>query len=132
LWWFERRRRGSTAGVDARPKERPAKPDASAVKQACRANEPAQARQALLAWGRASWPDSPPTGLAELARRLGDDAARDTLIELDAVLYASRPQTWNGGEAWKRLGKVLKTPKNRGGRTRAEALPALYPASRTT
>jgi len=44
--------------------------------------------QAVLAWAHAHWPEAPPASLPMLARRLAGSPAAETLLALDAALYA--------------------------------------------
>jgi hypothetical protein len=61
---------------------------------ACRRNDAHAARTALLAWAATAWPESPPRGLAALAKRVGDDKASALLLQLGRSLY--RGAAWNG------------------------------------
>ena len=49
-----------------------------------RRNNPHNAARALLEWAQATWPEHPPTNLAELAERAGND--REPLLALDRAL----------------------------------------------
>lgn len=93
-------------------------------REACRAQDPRATRQALLDWARAHWPDHPPLGLQELAARLTDPKARQTLADLDRWLYApgSQPR-WNG-EALLQALDALPPPSSEHRSTRD--LPPLY------
>jgi hypothetical protein len=97
------------------------------VEQACRANDATGARQALLAWGQARWPDDPPRRLGTLAQRLGDPA-EPVLAELDQRLYANGTHVWDGAAAWERLSPMLaRHAQARKTTARDSPLPPLYP-----
>ena len=92
---------------------------------ACRANDPAAARKALLAWAAAHWPDDPPRGLKELAERLPDPAQREALHQLDRAVFGGGAADWHGA----RLAELLdRLPDDKGDTgKRDETLPDLYP-----
>jgi len=129
--WLRERRRGRARALGAES-ARPAPVDGiararSRVQRACRANDPRAAREALLAWGVARWPEDPPRRLDTLARRLGPPAA-GLLAELDRRLYAGEQGSWDGAAAWSGLGPALQTPQ-RAPKAATTPLPALYPQS---
>ncbi len=127
LWLRERRGRGRAPGAEsagAAPVEGIARAR-SRVQRACRESDPRAAREALLAWGAARWPQDPPRRLDALARRLGPPAA-GLLAELDRRLYAAESGPWDGAAAWSGLGPALQTPQ-RATKAAAAGLPALYP-----
>lgn len=96
------------------------------LEQACRANDAKAARQALLEWAGAIWPDHPPRRLETLGQRLGDDAI-STLRTLDKELYAPTAPGWNGADFWHRLSSTLKGSSRRKEDKRPDAvLPQLY------
>ncbi len=131
FWLRERRLRTAGRSGEKKTESRPPKPDTASVKLACRAQDPARARQALLDWARATWPERPPAGLSELSARLGNTDAAAALRELDATLYAFGEGVWDGGEAWKRLGGALKQPVSEPSSTHRGPLPPLYPQTST-
>ena len=93
-----------------------------AFQQACRAHAARPARDALLAWARATWPDDAPAGLNALARRLDTPALTTLLRELDRACIAG--VAWNGdalGSALSALGGDRIT------RPSPPKLPGLYP-----
>jgi hypothetical protein len=129
FWLRERRLRQAGRRATLPGQTTPAKPDAAAVRRACRSGDAAAARRALLDWGRVAWPQSPPWGLGELAQRLGDEAAGAALGELDAELYAPTGGGWDGAEAWERLGNALRRPADGRPALAGDPLPPLYPVS---
>lgn len=91
---------GIRRGRPARPlpptPETTSAPRASAARrafhQACQRNDAAAARQHLIDWAAATWPEAPPAGLNALARQLDDTAAAEVRA-LDRACYV--------GEAWR-------------------------------
>ncbi len=145
LWaWSARRRRPMRLSrvprpggdpTPAQPKRgAPAKPGAdpararSALDQACRRADALAARQALLAWAAAQWPDAPPRGLGELSRLL-DPQLTVLLRELDRACYVGEP--WKGEQLLASLGalRAQNAAEAAGRRARrgGEALAPLYP-----
>lgn len=129
FWLRERRLRQAGRRETPPGQTTPAKPDAAAVQRACRSGDASAARRALLDWGRATWPQSPPVGLEELAQRWGDEAAGAALGELDAELYAPTGGGWDGAKAWDRLSGALRRPAERRPAPAGDPLPPLYPVS---
>jgi BatD DUF11 like domain len=65
-----------------------------AVKQACVERNPILARQALLAWSKQVWPDSPPIGMHQLLQRIESNIELKTsLLALDEACYG-QTTTW--------------------------------------
>ena len=99
------------------------------LEKACRANDARTARQALLEWAAARWPENPPRRLETLGRRLDDNAA-GLLRALDQTLYTSENQAWDGSVFWHQLAPVLKGSSQDKAVTTGDAvLPPLYQQS---
>ena len=126
--WTQRQRRhgeGRNAAAQALPTATDSPTATSearhAFQQACRANTARPARDALLAWARATWPNDAPAGLNALARRLDQPALTGLLRELDRACITDTP--WNGDA----LGRALTVLRgNVAPRSTATALPTLY------
>ncbi len=101
-----------------------------ALRSACVAGDPRGARSALLAWGRARWPQDAPQGLGGLAMRLGGEDTQALLNEIDRAIYAQTatggPVGWNGAALWSQIEPLLGREERRP-RKGPEPLPALYP-----
>ncbi|MCG6967471.1 MAG: BatD family protein [Chromatiaceae bacterium] len=127
--WLRSRGRRQARQVAAAAAPRPASPDPAAaltqLEQACRDNDPAAARRALLAWAAARWPEDPPQRLDVLAQRLGEQAM-PLLADLDQRLYSDAGQPWDGMATWARLSPLLHARKSRASR-HDSSLPPLYP-----
>jgi len=93
---------------------------------ACKENNPRQARQDLLKWAAAHWPDSPPKGLDELASRLEDASTRKALKKLDQVLYQYQGENWDGTELARLIARLPESDKKSAAVSGKSALPGLY------
>ncbi len=99
---------------------------ATTLRRACLSDEPRAARQALLHWAAASWPEDAPRSLQELAKRLVNAELRAELARLDRALYASDQDPWRGGPLWQQARKGLARPAPARPQ-RGDDLPVLYP-----
>lgn len=92
VWWrHATRRRAGSNDAAAPSSEIPQKRSAvlSAVRDACKCNDAARLRDALLAFGAIRWPDAPPKSLGDAAQRVQDAAARDALWSIERRVYKS-------------------------------------------
>lgn len=123
-WITSRRTRRSVPAATAADTvdERSARAAFSDLRRACGTHDAPRARRDVLAWGRATWPQDPPVGLREVARRLGDDALARLLEELDRACYAGA--AWNGDALARAF--PARTPAVQG-KARGSALAPLYP-----
>jgi hypothetical protein len=128
--WLRARSAGPGSRPVPAPQARPVPSAAAAltrVRRACEAGDAKSARQALLDWAAARWPEDPPGRLETLARRLGGDAA-EALRALDHRLYAGAAEPWDGPAAWRRLSANLPRHEVAAGATeQSSSLPPLYP-----
>jgi len=98
----------------------------SLLKQACRNNNPALARRALIKWGRARWPRDNINGLYQIETRINSELLAEELRQLDATLYADRRSDWSGRQLWRLLS--AEAGKMSGFRQAGQrSLPKLYP-----
>ncbi len=71
------------------------------LKQACRNNQPEQARQALLEWGSDTLKNGPITQLSELTTLINDTSLAQAINELDYTLYSQAGSSaWQGEFLW--------------------------------
>ncbi|MGQ7843347.1 BatD family protein [Granulosicoccus sp. 3-233] len=115
FWWWRRRwLRGPVGGRDAEPgalsaigqgvrKTRQKLAPLADVEACCKADDPAALRTALMAWAARQWPRQPPLTLTDLAQRLNDGPARESLALLDAVLYSRTPTPENREQLMRRM-----------------------------
>ncbi len=90
---------------------------------ACKANDAGIARRRLLEWAAVHWPDNPPTGLSNLARRFTDPTIQDALNTLDRSLYCGEHDTWDGSQ----LAQLIqKLPEDESRANDKNVLPSLY------
>ena len=93
LWWRALRdRRDERETKDESPAKRAC---LRQLRQACRDNNPEMAKNALLRWARANWPESPVNNL-EAIGDYGDDGFREELHRLSRKLYADATSPWDG------------------------------------
>lgn len=130
MWWRARStpgavpvapvRKTDVAAVDLRTALRD-------VERACGDNDARGARQSLLDWAAARWPEDPPGRLEVMVARL-PDAARAPLIGLDRALYADQGGVWQGEQSWRQLSPLLKAAvRDAARRNDVTGLPPLYP-----
>jgi hypothetical protein len=96
-WWYRRRR-----PAREKPQEKFSTSAAQAeqsLKVACRNNDPTLAKNAMLAWGKSFWKQSPPTSLTAIGQACGDELAHEIEI-LNRALYAQSAQSWDGQMLW--------------------------------
>lgn len=116
LWWLSLRNHGKNR------KNEPSKSPVghqefsqTALKQACKSNDPGKAKQALLEWGRITWPEDPPASLGILANRCPEDLSLQ-IMRINEFLYSKNRTVWNGELLWnaflaanRKPGKTVKT-----------------------
>ncbi len=96
--------------------------------QACRNNDAVRAKNALLKWAAAAYPEDPPAGLSELARRLGNSEAAQELERLNRVLYHTSTQAWDRGPILEKIIRDMPVANRKMKHTScATSLPPLYP-----
>lgn len=123
IWWRGKRHLPDTVERTATTGQGGAGKARKRFLSACRANDPHLARRNLLEWAAAHWPDDPPTGLDDLARRLTDPQSREALAGLDRTLYRGQDQAWDGSTL---AGIVTKLPGRGSEEDEKTPLPDLY------
>lgn len=125
LWWHSRSfARRAPSPLAPQPEMRPSEGGAlKRVRLACKKNDPAAARTALLEWAEARFPADPPRSLGALAARLPDSTAA-AIRELDGALYAP------GGREWEGADLVAALTLGRGTRERSRRADPLRPLYR--
>ncbi|MEM7018936.1 MAG: BatD family protein [Pseudomonadota bacterium] len=108
-WWWSRSHATHTeskneTSIQSGPTLKVARKE---LEQACLANDPQRAQQALLNWSRAYWPNALVASLGHVAARLNQPKASELLSALDATLYHSDKVNWQGAEFWKELAPCL-------------------------
>lgn len=125
-WWLSRRRVVPSAAPVARGQMRTpvgAVQARARFHEACRRNDAAAARRALLDWVAAAWPEESLPGLEALAKRIEDEALTPRLVELDRACYAGAD--WNGAGLLQALKDL--PPRRARARGAGEGLAPLYP-----
>ncbi len=90
---------------------------------ACKANDPMMARRRLLEWAASHWPDDPPAGMDDLARRFADPRVKAALEELDRSLFRDENHQWNGSQL---INLINKLPQFERQNHKKTTLPDLY------
>lgn len=90
---------------------------------ACKANDPMMARRRLLEWAASHWPDDPPAGLDDLARRFVDPRVKAALEELDRSLFRDENHQWSGSQLINLINKLPQCARQHYKKT---TLPDLY------
>ena len=123
-WWRSRRGVREAAPEDAGA---PAMARARrALGAACAGGRAEEARDAVLEWAAAAWPETPPRSLGEAARRLGPPLAV-RLRELDRHLYARAEESWDGQPLWREAKAGLRRATRPARAATVPGLPPLYP-----
>jgi hypothetical protein len=71
------------------------------LQEACLANQPVQARDALLRWAASEWPDAVVANLAEVSDLTPDLKLKREINELAKALYQAGKHSWRGEELWR-------------------------------
>lgn len=95
------------------------------LQAACASGSAVHARQAMIDWAAALFPESRVVSLDQAAGVLGDEALRAELEKLNVALYGSADTPWNGDPLAACI-KRLRQQHRRAGNKRDEEL-ALYP-----
>ena len=123
-WWLDRSPRKTPARrlPDDSPSERSA---VDALKSACRKNDAAAARKALLDWAKRRWPSACPVGLEDLARRCSGELGRE-IERLNRALYRDPEPGWQGQILWATFRSDPVTLSEAGEPSKAADLEPLY------
>lgn len=102
LWWRSARRQRMPAVADnsaetAAPNIRVLRKN---LQRACQKNDPAAAKNALLALGQTLAPAAPATNLGSLAALLNNAALATHIRQLDRQLYLASNTPWGGNALW--------------------------------
>ena len=90
LWW-----RGRRAASGAMARKPPKPPGPASIKRACMKNDAPGARDALLFWAGAKWPDKTIKNLAALGA-CGDAEFQHAISALNRHLYGKASTQWDG------------------------------------
>ena len=128
IWLLSRRRAGEAHPEPLQETAAPADegPFLTQLQRACREGDPGAARSAVLRWGRARWPVSPPLTLEELATRVGP-ALQQAVADLNSSLYSRHPRPWQGGAALQQAVTEAAPAERRKGDAPEPGLAPLYP-----
>ena len=126
-WWYNhhrvnRKKGGQNKDLEKANSLRYAR---HAFSQACHANNPKKAKEALLEWAGKKWNHHPPLGLQGVAQRLTNAEAKTAVWQLDRVLYSSEGGTWNGKECNRVVLSAMEQTERKSSGPR-DGLPPLY------
>ncbi|MDH5218193.1 MAG: hypothetical protein OEX19_10880, partial [Gammaproteobacteria bacterium] len=128
LWWHSKRSE-VPLGLDA-SKHLPIATnlvhEREAIKRACIANDAVKARQGLINWSRAMWPDKKFSSLLQLVAHMESDEMSSLATDLDAAIYSGKTGNWDGHVFWEKCSPLLKSPSQLE-RVVPPLLPELYP-----
>jgi hypothetical protein len=97
-----------------------------ALRKACIANDPLNARRELLKWGRLRWPGANISGVNQIETRTGSIEFSNELSRLDRALYSQHDSSWQGRRLWR---LVVNAPSRNpaGSDPDHNSLPNLFP-----
>jgi hypothetical protein len=84
------------------------------LSSACSNGDSAAARQGIIQWAAALYPEGAIVSLEQAAAALDDDALRAELESLNAALYGSGDASWKGSELMKVMKRLRKEQRKRG------------------
>lgn len=97
------------------------------LRQACKSNDPASARNELIAWARGNWPEKTITGLHQIKQSANSPELIFELQRLDEALFSSGEMQWSGDALWDAC-KIEQNSAVPARQTSLEgAIPPLYP-----
>jgi hypothetical protein len=109
-----------------------------ALDRACKNNDPAQIRQALIQWANSFWPNSNIRSLEDIGQTANNDELRLLLQDLDRSLYGSHDNSTgssvktdkqSSSEALLALISQIRKLPGKGAKTQNRILDPLYPIS---
>lgn len=119
-WWSQRRQ----SPTPKQPPEATAKIGAQraleALRKACQSQDALAARQALLAWAEAHWPQQRPASLVEIAQL--DVVLAGEINALSKALYGSVTTAWQGEGLWRAVEQSVAKVDKPGGSAELEPL----------
>ncbi|MDX1695357.1 MAG: BatD family protein [Ketobacteraceae bacterium] len=97
----------------------------NALKKACQEDDPKAAKQALIDWGNAMFPQSGCHSLGDVARQVSSEKCRSAIKELEILLYRKAADgDWDGTYLWEAAEEVEQEQSEKAGNP---ALAPLYP-----
>jgi len=97
------------------------------VQRACKTNDAAAVRDALLRWARASFGATAPASPAAIARRLGHAGFAAQATALERCLYAPQSSGFDGDSFWRELRSAARAAEGESAGMAPPVLPDLYP-----
>jgi hypothetical protein len=100
------------------------------IEKACRDDKPQEAREALLRWASARWPEDDVLNLQQLGLLTQDEALKKQLLALSQELYSPKTKVkWQGKALWLSLRSYLKVKHK--AKNKPKDLPPINPSLRS-
>jgi len=128
-WWRARGRAPVADAAATGPSNVSLRKAKQAIKQACNGNDAEATRTALLSWAKLDSPGVVVNNLADVATLFEGSEIKALLLKLDAVLYSSDKEHWQGMGLWQALAAEINRNPSRALASN-ETLKALYPSGR--
>ena len=122
------RRRGPVAEAPGSSPVTDGRVSLRAVHRACRANDAAAVRDALIGWAQSRWGVAAPANPRSIARRLSHAGFEGEAARLDRTLYAPGAEAFDGAAFWRELRAAVRSGDPRGEAANQAVLPELYPS----
>lgn len=115
LWWLKQKRPSPHRHLAASRKK---------LREACLANDPSAAKDALLAWANLQWPEAGILQINDITRVVRDAGLKRQLALLSEAVYQSGQHTWSGEPLWR---CVVTLKNSQGTPMKANPLPPINP-----
>ena len=129
LWWQARQRPAPVKIEKSAVKSPPGEKQLfKQLQTACRDNDAKAAREALLQWGQAFWPQHNIRSLQDIERECDNPELTTVILQLEHSLYGAGSASidWNGEVLLSALNKIREGGRKQQARNQLNELPPLY------
>ncbi|QRN02611.1 protein BatD [Legionella sp. MW5194] len=116
LWWVKQRQPSGRGRLLA---------SRNKLRDACLANDPQAAKNALLDWAHLQWPNETILTINDVARLVRDPGLKRQLMLLSEVLYQPGAHPWKGETLWRGM---MTMKNNQGTPKKPNPLPPINPS----